>query len=287
MEEMVITIFRVVALAALTGLLVAPPASAQETGDPWPVDTGPRHPQLDEAHNLFYSGRYEASAALALEIRTADSGNLDASELRTSALHFQIRRALGEPKDRDKAWKACVVCQELMPVFLAELAVGQAEARARLMRNPVDDEAQFFLGKLDLNYVWLQLATIGRKTGWKEYWEARKSLDAVLKRRPDYVRARVARAWIDYIVDTKLPFGTAWLVGGGNKKRGLSVVREAAVAEAERFVQAEAMFALWDMQVREKNFPEAVVTARALSEDFPDNADLVKFVATHGRQTSR
>ena len=167
-----ITIFRVVALAALTGLLVVPPAIAQETSNPWPVDTGPRHAQLDEAHHLFYSGRYEASAALALEIRTADSGNLDASELRTSALHFQIRRALGEPKDRDKAWKACVVCQELMPVFLAELAVGQAEARARLMRNPVDDEAQFFLGKLDLNYVWLQLATIGRKTGWKEYREA-------------------------------------------------------------------------------------------------------------------
>jgi len=286
MEEMVITTFRAVALAALTGALVSAPA-AQEPTDEWPVETVARHAQLDEAHHLFYSGRYEASAALALEIRTAGSGNLDASELRTSALHFQIRRALGEPKDRDKAWKACVACQELMPVFLAELAVGQAEARARLVRNPVDDEAQFFLGKLDLNYVWLQLATIGRKTGWKEYWEARKSLDAVLKRRPDHIRARVARAWIDYIVDTKLPFGTAWLVGGGNKKRGLSVVREAAVAEAERFVQAEAMFALWDMQVREKNFPEAVVTARALSEDFPDNADLVKFVATHGRQTSR
>jgi len=283
----VITIFRVVALAALTGLLVLPPASAQGTVDPWPVDTAPRSAQLNEAHHLFYSGRYEAAAALALEIRTADSGNLDASELRTSALHFQIRRALGEPKDREKAWKACVVCQELMPVFLAELAVGQAEARARLMRNPVDDEAQFFLGKLDLSYVWLQLATIGRKTGWKEYWEARKSLDAVLKRRPDYIRARVARAWIDYIVDTKLPFGTAWLVGGGNKKRGLSVVREAAVAEAERFVQAEAMFALWDMQVREKNFPAAVVTARALSEDFPDNTDLVKFVATHDRQANK
>jgi hypothetical protein len=31
MEEMVITIFRVVALAALTGLLVVPPARAQDT----------------------------------------------------------------------------------------------------------------------------------------------------------------------------------------------------------------------------------------------------------------
>lgn len=280
-------IFRAVALAALSATLASLPAAAQQPADSWPAETDTRPARLDEAHHLFYSGRYEAAAALALEIRTLDPGNLDASELRTSALHFQIRRALGEPKDRDKAWKACTACQELMPLFLEELAVGQAAARARLVQDPADDEALFFLGKLDLNYVWLQLATIGRKTGWKEYWEARRSLDAVLKHRPDHIRARVARAWIDYIVDTKLPFGTAWLVGGGNKKRGLSVVREAAVAEAERFVQAEAMFALWDMQVREKNFTEAVVTARALSEDFPDNADLTRFVATHDRQTSR
>ena len=279
--------FRAVALVALTVLLLVPQATAQQLDDEAPVETTARPAQLDEAHHLFYSGRYEAAAALALEIRTSNVGNLDASELRTSALHFQIRRALGEPKDRDKAWKACVVCQELMPIFLEELAVGQAEARARLMRNPVDDEAQFFLGKIDLSYVWLQLATIGRKTGWKEYWEARRSLDAVLKRRPDYIRARVARAWIDYIVDTKLPFGTAWIMGGGNKKLGLSVVREAAAADGPPYVRAEAMFALWDMQVREKNFPEAVVTARALSEDFPDNADLVKFVATHDRQANK
>ena len=130
-----ITIFRVVALAALTGLLVVPPASAQETVDPGPVDTGPRNPQLDEAHHLFYSGRYEASAALALEIRTADSGNLDASELRTSALHFQIRRALGEPKDRDKAWKACV----RLPGVDASLSRG---ARRRTGRSAGETHAE-------------------------------------------------------------------------------------------------------------------------------------------------
>jgi len=61
----------------------------------------------------------------------------------------------------------------------------------------------FFLGKLDLNYVWLQLGPLRRKTGWDEYWEARRSLDAVLKANPRHVRARVARAWIDYIVDTR------------------------------------------------------------------------------------
>ena len=275
----------VVAVATLVAWGTIAPAYAQETSELSRGNAASEQTPLDEAYHLFYSGRYEAAAARALEIRTLDPGSLPASELRASALHFQIRRALGEPKDRDKAWKACAVCQELMPLFLEEFAIGQAAARARLLKDPIDDEAQFFLGKIDLNYVWLQLATIGRKTGWKEYWEARKSLDAVLKRRPDHIRARIARAWIDYIVDTKLPFGTAWLLGGGNKKRGLSVVREAAAIDAERFVKVEATFALWDMQVREKNFAAAVVTARGLSEEFPDNVDLIKFVATHGVRT--
>ena len=174
-----------------------------------------------------------------------------------------------------------------MPAFLAETTLGRDAARARLAANPADQEALFFLGKLNLNYVWLQLATIGRKTGWKEYWEARKSLDAVLAVNPDHVRARVARAWIDYIVETKLPRGTRWMLGGGNKKRGLLTVQQAAQVEAAPLVQAEAMFALWDMQVRERNVPDAVVTARMLARRFPENRDLTKFLFTHDVQASR
>jgi hypothetical protein len=236
---------------------------------------------LDEAQRLFYNGRYEDAAALALDIRTQNPDSLAAAELRTSALHFQIRRALGDPTNRDVAWKQCPTCQELLPVFMAELAAGQAIARARLQKNAADEEALFFLGKLDLNYVWLQLGTIGRKTGWSEYWEARKSLDAVLKRNPEHTRARVARAWIDYIVDTKLPRGTRWMLGGGNKKKGLMTVQQAAHSAAEPFVQAEAMFGLWDMQVRERQIAEAVLTARALAREFPENQELARFLARH------
>jgi hypothetical protein len=35
------------------------------------------------------------------------------------------------------------------------------------------------------------------------------------------------------------------------------------------------------MQVRERKIAEAVVTARALAEDFPDNEELAKFLAVH------
>ena len=273
----------VVVMTAMTGIFINPLAHATAAPGQSPTDTTWSAP-LDEAHHLFYSGRYEAAAALALDIRTRDVVNLEASELRTSALHFQMRRAQGEPEDRGRAWNACAVCQELMPVFMDEFRLGRAAARAAVEDDPTDDEALFFLGKLDLNYVWLQLATVGRKTGLGEFREARASLNAVLERRPDYIRAQVARAWIDYIVGTRLPRGTRWLLGGGNKNRGLLAAEEAAQADTERFVKAEAMFALWDMQARERNFTEAVVTARALSHDFPENRELVRFIARHGEE---
>ena len=270
----------VLVMGVMTGIFIDPLVHATVAPGQSPSDSTWSAP-IDEAHYLFYSGRYEAAAAIAFDIRVADVVNLEASELRTSALHFQIRRALGEPKDRGKAWKLCSLCQELMPVFLDEFALGRAAARAAVEDDPTDDEALFFLGKLDLNYVWLQLATAGRKTGLGEFREARASLNAVLERRPDYIRARVARAWIDYIVGTKLPHGTRWLLGGGNKTRGLLAVEEAAQADTAPFVRAEAMFALWDMRARERNFTEAVVTARALLHDFPDNRELVRFIARH------
>jgi hypothetical protein len=250
---------------------------------------------LDEAHRLFYSGEYDAAAALALAERLGDGSNLAASEVRTSALHFAIRRALGslEPprgrpaENREHAWDACGPCPELLSQFLAELNLGRAAARARLAHTPRDVEALFFLGKLNLNYVWLQLGTLGRRTGWSEYWEARRSLDAALALEPGLVRARVARALIDYMVDTRVPRGFRWLLGGGNRKKGLQTVQDASLATAPPLVQAEAMFALWDLQVRERHLTDAIETARALAREFPANRELAKFLSTHDLHSSR
>jgi hypothetical protein len=256
---------RIVAVALLLMGWFAGAASAQST-------------TLRDAQRLFYSARYEAAAALAETLPPSDTESLAASELRSSALLFQIRRAFGNPADKDLALKACAQCRELTAAFLAEMAHGLSLARARLQANPTDEAALFFLGKLNLNYVWLQLGTFGKKTGLSEYREARRSLETVLKQNPEHVRARVARAWIDYIVDTRMPRGTKWMLGGGDKKRGLLAVQQAASASADFFSQAEAAFALWDMQVREKNLTAAVTTARALARDFPDNHEIAKFL---------
>jgi hypothetical protein len=254
------------------------PSSSSQTGD---VNSDSDPASLEQAQRFFYSGEYEQAALASRRLCEIRATNLDACELRSVALLFQIKRALKATAALDKttAWSRCTACPALMSAFLAETTRHQTLARARLKIHPDDEATLFFLGKIDLNYVWLQSGTLGRKTGWDEYWEARHSLDHVLKVNPGHVRARVARAWVDYIVGTSVPRGARWLLGGGNKKRGLLVVREVvARGEGELFVQAEAMFALWDMQVRERDTAQAVVTARTLARDFPGNAELREFL---------
>jgi tetratricopeptide (TPR) repeat protein len=241
---------------------------------------------LDEAQRLFYNGRYDAADALTLKFCTADLEGLAGCEVRSSTLLFEIKRAVSGRGDVSKAFKTCERCADWLSAFKALTLSAQGIARAQLKAVPSDDNTRFLLGKIDLNYVWLQLGVLGHKTGWAEYWEARKSLDAVLKQNPRNIRAQVARAWIDYIVDTQMPRGTRWVLGGGNKKRGLAMVREAAAIDSDPFIRAEAGFALWDMQQREANIPAAVETARMLARDFPENEELRKFLAAHESRTT-
>jgi hypothetical protein len=251
----------------------------------WAASPMPIHADggtLADAQRQFFNARYEAAADLALAIHSSDTGALAAYEIRTSALHFQLRDAQGPDADKGKAFKQCIECPELLKAFLADTARGQEVARERLKLDPEDAEALFFLGKLNLNYVWLQLETLGKKTGWSEYWEARRSLDAALKANPRHTRARVARAWIDYIVGTKMTFGARWVLGGGSKQRAFVGAREAASADSEFFVRVEAEFALWEMLVRDKKLTEATTIAQRLARDFPENRKLVNFLNAAG-----
>jgi tetratricopeptide (TPR) repeat protein len=236
---------------------------------------------MSEAQRLFYVGRYEEAAVMALRLREASPDDLASYELRTSALHFLIKRQLGPTKDPQDALKRCTPCAGWLADLKADTAQAQQIARAALKGHERDPQTLFYLGKIDLTHVWLHLGTLGQKTGWNEYWEARHSLDDVLKADPTHVRARVARAWIDYIVDTRVPLGLRWVLGGGSKKRALASMREAAATDTDFFSHAEANFALWEMLVREKRYDEAVTVAEALSRDFPENRELVKFVDAH------
>lgn len=274
-----LTIIRVAAIAIVLGA-VWPTAGAARAVQDLQSSSDDRVTLRDAQHS-FYNADYDRAAAQALVLREADPGDLAARDLRASALHFQLKGVLTAHRDKQKAFDRCAACADWLAAFLAETTGGLALARRQLSANPRNEVAQFFLGKLNLNYVWLQLGTLGRRKGWSEYWEARRSLDAVLASNPQHVRALVARAWIDYIVDTRMPFGTEWLLGGGNRKRALIAVREAAQRAPDFYTRAEADFSLWDMLVREKNVVEAAEVARKLLDDFPENRELAAFLARH------
>lgn len=264
----------------LTGtvLVIAMMTAADAFARPPASEDGP----LRTAQELFYSGQY-AEAAEAAQAISDGVDRLAVLELRTAAILFQLRRALDGQPDKERAFAACASCPQLMKSFNEEFAAGQRAARDLLRERPKDPDTLFYLGKLNLNYVWLMLGTLGKRTGWNEYWEARHSLDAVLEVRPEFRRARVARAWIDYIVDTKMPWGTGWMLGGGNKKKALAVMKESAVEGDDYYAYAEALFGLWDMQVREKRRTEALETARRIAVMFPNNPEVARFVATGTR----
>jgi hypothetical protein len=56
--------------------------------------------------------------------------------------------------------------------------------------DPNNETALFFLGKADINYVWLHLGPLGRKTGWMRSKGRNRRRRAQSQR---HVRARVAR----------------------------------------------------------------------------------------------
>lgn len=271
-------------IVLLWGLHVLSVTATAASSQAPPTDESDEHATLESAQRRFYNGDYDGAAALTQRLCEARPDDLVACELRSASLLFQIKKAVKTTGavDKSAAWKQCAACPALMAAFLAETARNQTFARTRLKASPDDEEMLFFLGKIDLNYVWLRLGTLGHKTGWDEYWEARRSLDHVLKLNPAHTRGRVARAWVDYIVGTTIPRGVRWLLGGGNKTRGLRVVREVVTAgSGPYFVQTEATFALWDMQVRERDISGAVVTAQTLVRDFTENTELRKFLLDH------
>lgn len=71
------------------------------------------------------------------------------------------------------------------------------------------------------------------------------------------------------------------MLGGGNRRRALQAMRRAADLDADFFVRAETLLALWDMEARERNVERAREMARGLVRDFPENQNLIRFLDGH------
>ena len=169
---------------------------------------------------------------------------------------------------------------------MTEANLGRSAARTRLKQNATDEDALFFLGKINLNSglgfilrLWTQ-DRLERILG-----SAQARLDTVLKMNPQHVRAS-SGARVDSTTSStrrfRAPRDGCSAAAADSAGSTRFATREAAQADCPPpYVQAEAMFALWDMQVRERNLADAIVVARALARDFPDNRELTKFLYTY------
>ncbi len=123
--------------------------SAAADSAPQPVALKDGHPLLRRRRAIYDGCRQR------LETRKAKATGSNAYVF--SEQRGEFGSAIGE--------RSLDECPELMTEFLAEIRRGQDLARAALRATPDDHAALFFLGKMDLNYVWLQLGLLGRKTG--------------------------------------------------------------------------------------------------------------------------
>ena len=200
--------------------------------------------------------------------------NLATRELRTSALLFQVRRAIGSAKDKDKALKQCAACGALMDAFQVETARGLDLARARLKTHPGDDEALFFLG---------QIQPESRVAAPRDAGAQDRMGSSTGKRGRASTRS-------SHALHITLAHGSHAHGSTTSSTRGCRAGRAGCSAAATRsarcsrfakrpaptrtfFVHAEAAFALWDLHVREKDLVEATRLARDLARDFPENLE--------------
>ena len=188
---------------------------------------------------------------------------------------------MGDGADRDRAFKQCAACPVLLAEFQAEITLGQAAARGAAA-NADNDNARFFLGKIDLNYVWMQLATLGNCTRWDPGHGSAQGHgshhQAPADAHPRPRRAGVDRLHRRHPRDLGLPLGAGrWQqetragldARGGQRRHGHHFTDRSEVG-------------LWEMLVREKQFAEAKTIAKALATEFPENKELAIFIKTHG-----
>ena len=104
-------------------------------------------PALADAQRAFFNARYQTAADLALALQASDAEALAPYEVRTSALHFQLRDALGRTPTKGKPSRLCVACPELLKVFLTDTEKGASPCACPITAKTLPMTMRcFFLG---------------------------------------------------------------------------------------------------------------------------------------------
>lgn len=236
--------------------------------------------KLSAGKELLYSARYEDTERVALEARSMCPEDPESFELRSTALILQVKMlsekySAGKTSKVENRVKICPECMQLLPLIEAEIRRGieLASAPPAVARS---ERFLFLLGRLHLNQVWAYLELEGKLVASKGHFEkGRAIIDQVIAGNPRHVRALVANAWVNYVIDTRAPFGVKWIIGGGKKEVAFRDLA-AAIAFAENpYEEWEAKFGLLSILKQEKKRQaEAAALMEQLRIRFPDNLSL-------------
>ena len=221
-----------------------------------------------------------------LELRASDPDNLANDEMRTSALLFQLKALLEGPSEKEadkaQALARCAACPDLIAAFVADTITAR-RSRARRSR-PIRTRIGAVLSRQARSELRLAPARtartpdrLGRVLGGAQI--TRRRAQGAPAKRSSTRRARLDRLHrrhqnaVGHAVGARRRQPQAWR----------REVRQAAAIDADFFVHAEAEFALWNMQVRERDIAPATQVARELARDFPDNREVAKFLESHSR----
>ncbi len=142
---------------------------------------------------------------------------------------------------------------------------------ARLKANPNDKNALFARGfARGLHAAFITLADHAFATAARQGYQARNDSEAALKLDPDYADAKMA-VGIQQFAVASLPRVVRMMVGimgvGGNKEKGLGMLRDAAAHGVVTNVASRTALSLFLRH--DGRYPEALEVQRGLATQFP------------------
>ena len=152
---------------------------------------------------------------------------------------------------------------------LTDKVIGMCDAR--LKANPADKNALFARGYArGLHASFITLADHSFAAAARQGYGARNDSEAVLKLDPQYADALMA-VGIQQFAVASLPRLVRMMVGimgvGGNKERGLQMLREDSAHGVVTSVQARTALSLFLRH--DGRYPEALAVQRALADQYP------------------
>jgi tetratricopeptide (TPR) repeat protein len=153
--------------------------------------------------------------------------------------------------------------------YLTDTGIRLADDRIRANSN--DKDAYFARGYLrGIHAAFITLVDHSYVSAARQGYAARNDSEQVLKLDPQYADARMA-VGIQQFAVASLPGWVRMLVGimgvGGNKERGLSMLREAAAHGVITSVESRTVISLFLRH--DGRYPEALVVQHGLAVQFP------------------